>query len=81
VARGRAEEALEKKLHPNVRILWQLALAHALAALGEAPAARSLLASLRTSERGEFLLRGVVRQNGPASPLAASLLNDGGPYR
>jgi hypothetical protein len=80
-ARQRAEDALATKLHPNVRLTWQATLAHALVALDDTPAARTLLASLRSAERGSSALRRIVRQSGPASTLAASLLSDDGPYR
>jgi len=79
-ARRRAERALATKLDPAVRLMWQTTRAHALATLGESAEARAVLLALR-DENGEFMLRRIARQGGPASPLASALLQDAAPYR
>jgi hypothetical protein len=79
-ARRRAERALATKLHPNLRVMWQVAQAHALATLVEPGEARALLVALR-AERGDGILRYIARQAGPASPLASALLQGAAPYR
>jgi hypothetical protein len=79
-ARRRADRALATKLDPRVRIIWQMARAHALATLGESAEVRALLAAVR-EEHGDFILRRIARQAGPASPLASTLLDSAAPYR
>jgi hypothetical protein len=79
-ARRRADRALATKLDPRVRVIWQMARAHALATLGESAEARALLAAMH-EEQGDFILRRIARQAGPASPLASALLESGAPYR
>ena len=55
--------------------------AHALTAVGDAPAATACLVELR-EQHGRPALEAVVELEGPASPEARSMLRgDAGPYR
>lgn len=64
----------------RARIIWREAHAHALAALGLREEARATLRALH-AEHGDPRLRSIVGHDGPASTIAASVLNEGAPYR
>jgi len=78
---ARARPALERTKSPPVLATWQAVLAHALAAHGARDEATTVLEQMRAS-LGEIALTRVVRQRGPASPIAESLQAvTGVPYR
>jgi hypothetical protein len=76
----RTHDALSNRDDAVVRVLWQTAHAHALAATGDTSEARALLASMR-AEHGDTTLRRIVGHTGPASPIALALLAEERAYR
>jgi hypothetical protein len=77
-AETRAAAGLAAETVPAVRSAWRTARAHALAALHRREEALAELRELRAGEPDHRVLERVARQGGPASPLAESLLVDGG---
>jgi hypothetical protein len=71
--RQRAEAALASAAEQGIRGTWRAVQAHALASSGAHDAAREALAALQ-AEQGDVALQQVVAHDGPASPLAGSLL-------
>jgi hypothetical protein len=80
-AETRARPALERVKVSTVVAAWQAVLAHALVAQGARDEAVTILEEMKKSH-GDAAIARVVRQNGPASPLAESMQADTGtPYR
>lgn len=76
----RAEKGLAVRDPDAVRISWQMAEVHALAATGAQANAQDRLRSMRV-EHGPLVLGRVAAHRGPASALATALMASDVPYR